>query len=199
MTLTQLLKKMYLIRNIIQGAYNIQSDVYIYIETYQHKQSVMAFSVNFRGLLTRYRPIFDHDTNQHRTTRFALFLEVFTELYHGRLKPMLDYLEKHDDVARFLNCNLATLERLYYSYKGKGGDTILLEEFSLLLDEDYTVIRVDLTRNCQKSDNESIKKEHLKCFFQKINDRNDTFFGNTPQKCEEYIKTMGSFYSSFYI
>ena len=190
---------MYLIRDIIQGAYNIQSDVYIFIETYQHKQSVMAFSVNFRSLLTRYRPIFDHDANQHRTTRFALFLEVFTELYQGKLKPMLDYLEKHDDVARFLKGNLATLERLYYAYKGKGGDTILLEEFSLLLDEDYTVIRVELIRKCQKSENEAIKKEHLQCFFQKISDSNNIFFGNTPQKREEYIKTMGSFYSSFHI
>lgn len=190
---------MYLIRDIIQDAYNIRSDVYIYIETYKHKQSVMAFSANFRGLLARYRPIFDHDANHHRTTRFALFLEVFTELHQGRLKPMLDYLKKHDDVARFLNCNLATLEMLYYAYKGKGGDTILLEEFSLLLDEDYTVIRVELIRNCQKSDNEAIKKEHLQCFFQKISDRNDTFFGSTSQKREEYIKTMGSFYSSFYI
>lgn len=199
MTHIQLLKKMYLIRDVIQSAYNIQSDVYIYIENYEYKQSVMAFSTNFRGLLTRYRPIFEHDANQHRTTRFALFLEVFTELYQGKLKPMQDYLEKHEDVARFLNANLATLEKLYYAYKGKGGDAILLEEFSLLLDEDYNVISVDLARNIKKSDNEAIKKEHLQCFFQKINDRNDTFFGNTHQKREEYIKTMGSFYSSFYI
>lgn len=193
----QLLKKMYLIRDIIQDSSNIRSDVFIYIENYQYKQSIIAFSTNFRSVLTRYRPVYD--ANQHRTTRFALFLEVFAELYQGRLKPMRDYLEKYDDVAKFLYCNLATLENLYYAYKGKGNDTILLEEFSLLLDEDYNVIRVDLIRNNHKSDNEPMQKEHLHRFFQKITYRNDTFFGNTPEKREEYINTMSSFYSSFSI
>lgn len=198
-TIENILKKMYLIKDIVQDSYNIRSDVFIYIENYQFKQSVMSFSTHFRELLSRSRQVYDNNANPRLTTRFALFLEVFAELYQGRLKPMREYLEKYTDVTRFLYCNFHILENLYYAYKGNGSDMILLDEFSLLLDEDYNVLRVDLVKNSDKSDNEAMKKEHLQAFFQRITVRKDTFFGNTPERREEYIKTMSSFYSSFSI
>ncbi|HHT0592247.1 TPA: hypothetical protein ACTXXA_003441 [Legionella anisa] len=198
MTLQDLLKKMYLMKDVIQGSFNAKSELFSYIQSYQDKESILAFSSEFRSLLTRTHPIFDRDANNRLTTRFALYIEALMELNQGNLKPMLTYLEKHKDVTSFL-CNYwGILEKLYYEYKSKGKDIILLEEYSLLLDEDYKVMRVEFKKGIELS-NEPIKKEVLCGFFQKIRDNKEVFFGKNQQEREEFIESMGSFFSSFHI
>ncbi|HHF7374797.1 hypothetical protein [Legionella bozemanae] len=198
MTLIDLLKKMYLMKDVIQGSFNPQSELFSYIESYQDKESILAFSRYFRSLLTRTHPIFDRDANNRLTTRFALYLEAFMKLTQGNLMPMLTYLEKHKDVTLFLCSNWGILEKLYYEYKGLGKDIILLEEYSLLLDEDYKVIRVELKNGIERN-SEPIKKEFLYGFFQKIRDNKEVFFGKNQQEREEFIEVMGTFFSSFHI
>ncbi|MCE0723306.1 hypothetical protein [Legionella resiliens] len=198
MTLLDLLKKMYLIKDVIQGSFNPQSELFSYIQSYQDKELILAFSTELRSLLARTHPIFDRDANNRLTTRFALYLEAFMKLTQGDLKPMLTYLEKHNDVMSFLSNHWNILEKLYYGYKSKGKDIIILEEYSLLLDEDYKVIRVELKKEIELS-NEPIKKEFLYGFFQKIRDNKEIFFGKSQQEREEFIEIMGSFFSSFRI
>ncbi|QLZ68599.1 hypothetical protein FOLKNPGA_01378 [Legionella sp. PC1000] len=198
MTLLDLLKKMYLIKDVIQGSFNPQSELFSYIQSYQDKELILAFSTELRSLLVRTHPIFDRDANNRLTTRFALYLEAFMKLTQGDLKPMLTYLEKHNDVMSFLSNHWNILEKLYYGYKSKGKDIIILEEYSLLLDEDYKVIRVELKKEIELS-NEPIKKEFLYGFFQKIRDNKEIFFGKSQQEREEFIEIMGSFFSSFRI
>ncbi|HHX3354830.1 TPA: hypothetical protein ACU9KK_000345 [Legionella anisa] len=189
---------MYLMKDIIQGGFNPQGELFSYIQSYHDKKSVLAFSESFRFLLTRTHPIFDRDAGNRLTTRFALYLEAFMKLTQGNLKPMLTYLEKHNDVTSFLCNHWGILEKLYYEYKSRGKDIIILEEYSLLLDEDYKVIRVALKNGIQQSD-EPIKKEFLYGFFQKIRDNKEVFFGKNQQEPEEFIESMGSFFSSFHI
>ncbi|WP_133133916.1 hypothetical protein [Legionella parisiensis] len=185
-------------KDIIQESFNPRSELFSFIQSYQDKKLILAFSSHFRFLLTRTHPIFDTDANNHLTTRFALYLEAFMKLTQGNLKPMLNYLEKYKDVTLFLCSNWGILEKLYYEYKSSGKDIILLEEYSLLLDEDYKVIRVELQNGVERI-NEPIKKEYLYGFFHKITENKEVFFGKNQQEREEFIEIMGSFFSSFHI
>ena len=189
---------MYLIKDIIQGCYNPDSEIYSYIQSYQDKGSISAFSGNFRSLVAR-TSSYDRDANNRLTTRFALYLDAFMQLTQGHLKPMLLFLEKHNDVTLFLCRHWITLERLYYEFKSQDNDIVLLDEYALFLDENYNVIRVDLLKNSIEISNEPFKKEFLYGFFKKLHDDEDTFFGRNQKEREEFVETMSSFFSTFHI
>lgn len=199
MIISDLLKKMYLMRKVISGCFNTQSEIYSYIQSYQGKESIVAFSQKFKALLTRANPILDKDANNRLTTRFALYLEAFVQLTIGNLKPMWLYLEKHNDVTVFLCRHWRVLENLYYDFVSQGNDIILLDEYSLLLDEQYKVIRVDLIKDTINMSKEPFKKEFLYGFFKDAGINKDSFFGKNQQEREQFIESMSSFFSSFHI